>query len=221
MKSKLLVSILVAASCCTLPLIPAKAQSVAIPSAEDVLFDLDSVSLQAASVPDDSSFTQILAFDGAGPVSALPIGPGGDKPVVIMRRGCRESMFAGLNLTDSQYEQLFAIKKSSMTKNAGKAAEMIAAQMDLHDQLLRPEIDKAKATALQSRIDSLRTEIANQHFQDQLAIMNVLTADQRAELRRSMLKRMAGGFGGPHMMGGPHQGMPGPHPGPEGACEHP
>jgi Spy/CpxP family protein refolding chaperone len=147
-----------------------------------------------AEMPDGPDEDILVALGPGGPGMGGPGGPGGHGGM-MMRRG-HGSPFADLNLTDDQYEKLWAIKRDSAGRSAGKFGEMMAAEMQLHDLMLQPEIDRTKIMALQGRVNAIKTELSNERLENKIAAMNVLTAEQRKDLRRNMLQRMSGGWGG-------------------------
>jgi Spy/CpxP family protein refolding chaperone len=118
--------------------------------------------------------------------------------------------FADLNLTDDQYEKLFALHRDNAGKDAAKMGEMMSAQAQMHDLMLQPEIDRARITSLQTRINAIHADLSNAHLEMKMACLSVLTPEQRHDLRRKMLRGMSG-MGGPGM----GHGMPG-HGGPGG-----
>lgn len=144
-----------------------------------------------AEMPDGPDEDAMIAM-GPGPSG---MGGPGRGHMAFMHKMHR-SPFADLNLTDDQYEKLWALKRDSMGKNAAKFGELMGAEMQLHDLLLQPEIDRTKIMALQGRINAAKADLANSRVEDRIATMNVLTAEQRRDLRRKMLERMAGGWGG-------------------------
>lgn len=189
------------------------------PSAEDVLVDLDALNMApemslalGATVPlpmmigieidapdmaDGPDFEIALGDGPPGPPISIAAGPGGGP-------GCP----AGMGLTDDQYEKMFELRKASMARKGPKMAEMMTLHMDLQDQLLKPSVDRSKVLAVQSRINALHAELANQKLEDRLAMADVLTPEQRAQMRHFMLKRMSGcGIAGGSMMGGHHMHM--------------
>lgn len=115
----------------------------------------------------------------------------------LIARGGFAGPLGGLNLTDEQYEKLFALRRDNAGKSAARMGELMSLHMTLQDLMMQPELDRAKITATQSRINALKTELANQRLDDKLAMMSILTADQRREMRRNMLQRMGGFHGGP------------------------
>jgi Spy/CpxP family protein refolding chaperone len=166
----------------TIPLPPPMAAGMP-PLSGDVLF------LAEADGPEED----VLMLAMAPPEAGMAIGHGGMRGFSARRWGHGGGMFAGLNLTDTQLEQLFAIKRDSVGKNSAKMGELASASVQVHDAMLQPTIDRAKITALQGRINALKADLANSKLDNKLAMLNVLTAEQRADLRRNMLQRMGGG----------------------------
>jgi Spy/CpxP family protein refolding chaperone len=106
------------------------------------------------------------------------------------RRG-HASMFKNLNLTDDQYEKLYSIKRETMGQMAGKMGNMATLHMDLKDALLQADLDKSKIQSVQDKINALKTDMANMRLNQHISMLNVLTPEQRKELRLAMIKSSA------------------------------
>lgn len=139
---------------------------------------------------------------GEGPMMMAHMPPGGPGGGGMMWRhhggggGChRGNPFADLNLTDDQYEKLFALRRDTAGNDAGRMGELMKSEMQLHDLMLQPDIDRAKITATQNHINQIKSELANSRLDKKLAMISILTPEQRKQLRQNMLHRMAGPFG--------------------------
>jgi Spy/CpxP family protein refolding chaperone len=192
-------------------------------TAEPMFVDLDDVMAVAPTVPPFPVQIEGAAVEAGGLNMVPPVmvgvsgGPGTDCPMIGPAPGeaaCPimggpmmqammmrmhgghgpEGIFRGLNLSDDQYEKMFALKKSTMAKMGPKMAEMGICEMDLHDMMLQPEADKSKVMDQQARINSLRSEMANVKVESELSMLAILTPEQRKELRRGLLRAMAGGM---------------------------
>lgn len=132
-------------------------------------------------------------------------GPGG--PRMMMRRhsfrgghgGC--PMFGALDLSDDQYEKLYALKNSFLDKVGPKMLEIKTQSRHLKDVMTQPSVDVKAARNMQDKINNLRSDLANLKLDNRIAMMDVLTAEQRKKIRDFVIK---GGRGmhhrGPHPM---------------------
>ena len=130
-------------------------------------------------------------------MAAAPVGDNHDKKDGgggggWSRRG-HGGMFKSLNLTDDQYERLYAIKRESMGQMAGKMGTMATLNMDLKDALLQPDLDKSKIQSVQDKINALKSDMANMRLNHHINMLAVLTPEQRKELRLAMIKSSASG----------------------------
>lgn len=134
-----------------------------------------------------------------GPGGPMGMGVGGGG-----RHHGHHGKFEALNLTDDQYERMYQIKKQTMSRMGAKFSEMMAMHLELQDAMLQPELDKAKLTGIQARINALHADISSIRFDSELSTMAVLTPEQRKDMRRALVKKMAdGGMGGMCGHGGP------------------
>lgn len=101
--------------------------------------------------------------------------------------------FAGLDLSDEQYEKIFALKQDEMVKSAASRANLMAAEVALHDLLLSPTLDTAKIQAAEDHINQLRTQAANARLQNDIARMAVLTPQQREILHKRIVRQVVDG----------------------------
>jgi Spy/CpxP family protein refolding chaperone len=164
MKTAISLSLLVAACITTLAL-PVFAQDSPVP-APDLSTNVDEAAVPSPAEP--------------CPPGDCVMGPG---------MACQPP---SLNLTDEQYEKIFALKRENMSKLGGKFSEVATQEMTLHDLLLQPTIDTAKVQGIQQRINALKAEMANARLQEEIGMMNVLTPEQRHQLRMCLLKHAAG-----------------------------
>jgi Spy/CpxP family protein refolding chaperone len=201
---------------------PAAQENDDVPPSELMMNGDDEPSFFAITIPGEDiamGFPGMSSMDNAAGMGDFGFGHG----------------FAGLNLTDDQYEKLFAIKREGMIRMAAGAGQMMTAHMNLHDLLVQPTLDKAKILAAQNNINTLKTANANARMEQTIAMMSVLTPEQRAELHKRMVHRVVDGMGpmgrmgmgkrggwehhmhGGHAGPGGHTGGPGHHgPGPGG-----
>ncbi len=143
-----------------------------------------------------------------GPLADAPPGPCPFRPEGGGPQCQGEGLPPGVNLSDEQYEKMFAIKRDTFAKLGPKMVELKTGEMDMHDLMSQVTPDKAKIQGIQNRLNGLRAEIANIQLDSQLNSLGVLTAEQRQDLRRAFLK--AAGCMGPCPKGGPRRGPRGP-----------
>jgi Spy/CpxP family protein refolding chaperone len=132
-----------------------------------------------------------------------------------------------LNLTDQQQEQFETLKLKLDRDLIKPQSDLKAARLDLKEIMMQPNIDEKAALKKQDQISSFRADIARIKLQHKIAAGKVLTADQRAQMKK-MHRGMAGlrgrgrgfknacdmmGSGMGPMDGGMmrHQGMGGQH----------
>jgi len=140
--------------------------------------------------------------------------PGGPGPrMMMMRRGL--SMRGGhwgrggcpwlgaLDLSDDQYERIYALKNSFLDKVGPKMLEIRTQERHLKDTMTQPSVDAKAARNMQDKINNLRADVSNIKLDNKLAVLDVLTAEQRKKIRDWMIK----GGRGMHHRGGPHKMM--------------
>jgi Spy/CpxP family protein refolding chaperone len=126
--------------------------------------------------------------------------------------GGRQSMKEKLNLTDEQQKKLETIRYSHRKKAISMRADLEVAQLDL-GRLMRAEPPDGRAINAQiDRLSQLRAGLAKDRVAGMLESREVLTPEQRQQMRemrgagmrrgwmmrRSMHRGMPGGEGGPH-----------------------
>jgi len=162
--------------------------SGAIPAfAQDVDFDVDVVALQ----PDgpDMDFDLLanrpdfgpgfaVATPGAFMGKACPIGGGG--PFSVLQ--------GDLALSDDQAEKLYALKNDFCDKAGPKMLELRTYKRQMKDLMMRPTIDRQQVLALQDKINANKVALCTMKTEKKLNALEVLTTEQRAALRREMIK---------------------------------
>lgn len=151
---------------------------------------------------------EVVQVEDSNILAALPPLPG--QPIAFGRAvggaaaGRAVSPLAALKgdlaLTDEQYEKLFSIKKQFLSDAGPKMLALKSSQRDLRDLLSQPKVDKQKVIDLQSQINTQKGDLANLKLEKKLSGLEVLTEEQRKEIRRQMLKGCMGGGreSGPH-----------------------
>jgi Spy/CpxP family protein refolding chaperone len=105
-----------------------------------------------------------------------------------------------LGLSDSQLEQVAALKDKNRTETAGQKAQLKTLSDQLKLVITKPEINQSEAMQIQSKINDLRSQLSNERLQERMNFMSILTPEQRESLRHRMLVSEAFSFGGAHRM---------------------
>lgn len=182
--------------------------------------------LEASMVPPAELFLASLPPTAGGPTLVADAGHGGHHGLFPKEQA----------LTDDQWEKLYQVSKEFNDKSAPKMFELQQASSSLKDALMAVDVDRSKATSLQNKINGLHGDLASLKLDKKLAMLAVLTPDQRKVLherflkmavmhdfmrghRGMMMRRMHGGGGGACPMGmggggkmhhGGHHGHGGP-----------
>lgn len=191
-----------------------------IPQSEDFLIGL---------APEDMMFNIALPMEFATqPMAAAPgfqavppqFGAAPGRFAGFAGRGCGMGggdCLRGLNLSDEQYEKMYGIKNQFLDQVGPKMLEVRTLERHLKDVLTSPSLDAGKAKSLQSKINALKSDLANAKLENKLAMLDVLTAEQRKEIRERVIK--GGMMGGPGMRRMIHHRMKKFGPGPGGPRE--
>ena len=101
------------------------------------------------------------------------------------------------NLTQEQKDKIFALEQSLRKDVAAFQVDADNVAYELHKVLTASTIDEKKANDLHAKLQDLRTKIANRRFETHLAIMKLLTPDQRKQLADMPRTRGGSAVGGP------------------------
>lgn len=135
----------------------------------------------AGSVSDEtSSFGSSMLQAGDELLAAAP--GGGGAP------GCCQ-----LNLTDDQLEKMVSIKNKMRDAAGPKKLELRSSYRKLQDLLTQSSVNRAEVTALQAKINGLRTDLSNLAIASKLDGIEVLSPDQRQQIRHRYLQRQLRG----------------------------
>jgi Spy/CpxP family protein refolding chaperone len=127
--------------------------------------------------PGPSPFMCGPGFAGPGP------GPGG--------------FMHGLNLSDEQSEKLMLMHDQMEEKVAAKRAELMSLHHKMALALFEATVDKSKVMGIQDRINQLQTELAGIGVNFALDFSELLTAEQRKQMRQMSVKGGPGPCGPP------------------------
>ncbi|MBS1999808.1 MAG: Spy/CpxP family protein refolding chaperone [Cyanobacteria bacterium SZAS LIN-2] len=111
-------------------------------------------------------------------------------------------------LTDDQYEKLYAIKEDLMDQMGPKMVQSHSLGRKLKDTLSASNIDTKQAQDLQNKISALKADMSNLKIDSLIKMAQVLTPEQRKELRMKMIKASLGGH---HRHHGHHWGFGSSH----------
>jgi Spy/CpxP family protein refolding chaperone len=101
------------------------------------------------------------------------------------------------SLSDSQLEKLRTLKDQAKLDTAQRKAQLKVYKHELFDLISKPSVDKEAALSLNTKINALKTELSNARLNFMLAAGDILTPEQKEQMRHRMLKRsvMGGKFG--------------------------
>lgn len=116
-----------------------------------------------------------------------------DEGPKAMFKSCRPpGPLSQLKLTDEQLEKIHTISE----KHADKIMPMVGESMRLKhkqmDLISSAGLDKQAVLELQSKLNKLHNEIADEHLAEMLEVDGVLTVEQKKDLRRSFLQHNRG-----------------------------
>ena len=129
---------------------------------------------------------------------AAPGGPGGPR-MMMMRRGYGGMRgghwgrggcpwLGALDLSDDQYEKIYALKNSFLDKVGPKMLEIRTQERHLKDAMTQSSVDAKAARRMQDTINNLRADVSNIKLDNKLAVLDVFTAEQRKKIRDWMIK---------------------------------
>ncbi len=126
-------------------------------------------------------------------------GPGHEGPWGHRHNGMLGALQGPLAVTDDQYEKLYSLKNQYLDTVGPKALQMGQLSRKLKDTLCSSSLDAKAAADLGSRINGLKSEIAQAKMDRMIASAQVLTSDQRKALHDRMIRHaVEGGHGGMH-----------------------
>jgi protein CpxP len=99
-----------------------------------------------------------------------------------------ERLFEELDLTEAQVEQIRSLRQAARDEMQDLHETLWTERETLHD-LMAGEATEAELRAKHDEIQTLHREVADQRFENMLAVREVLTPEQRAELGQLMEQR--------------------------------
>ena len=94
-----------------------------------------------------------------------------------------------LGLTDEQMSQLVSLKSEYEINIAKQKAELQANMKKMILLMTAPKVDDKAILSLNEKINSLKTSLADARVNQMLNVMNVMTPEQREQMRHHMLIR--------------------------------
>jgi Spy/CpxP family protein refolding chaperone len=105
---------------------------------------------------------------------------------------------ARMNLSDAQLEKMGSLKNKYADSTSAEKAQLGTLFRQMKDVISKPEIDRAQAVALQSKINAVKDDLSTARLNLKLDEIAVLTPDQREQIHHRMLEREAFGGGQRH-----------------------
>lgn len=155
-----------------------------------IRFWVSAAVLMLALVPASAALAQPGLSDGddAGPREA---GRGRGGPGSFERGG----PFAGLDLTDAQQEKLKALREQGRTEGTALRKEMLRLRTEMRAAMLEDRPDRRRIVALAERIGGVQTKLGVHRAEQRLAMLDVLTPEQRDLWLTRPHRGPGGGFG--------------------------
>jgi len=117
-------------------------------------------------------------------------------PAVSQAQRCQiMGMADKLKLTDQQIEQLQTNAMANHKEMIQIKADLEKARLELKEIMLAKQIDKKTALKKQEAISAIKANIAQKRLVNKIDRLSLLTADQRATMRKSMMRRGHKGHG--------------------------
>jgi Spy/CpxP family protein refolding chaperone len=92
-----------------------------------------------------------------------------------------------LGLTDEQLLKISTMKDQYRLSSAGQRAETKVLSDQLKNVLTAPQLDKAQALSIQSKLNDVKDKLSNEKLQFRIDFMSVLTPEQKEIVRHKML----------------------------------
>ncbi len=105
--------------------------------------------------------------------------------------------------TDEQLEKIHAVRTKYGDGNAVRMAELEKLRHQIFDGLGQQTVDKSQVLALQGKINELEAAAGIDRAQMMIEMHDILSPEQRQQMRRHMLTHEGPGFGSERM---PHPG---------------
>jgi Spy/CpxP family protein refolding chaperone len=110
-------------------------------------------------------------------------------PALSMAQDCRILQRADdLELTDQQVEQLQAAAMAQHKEMIQMRADFQKANLEMRELMMVEKIDRAKVLKKSDEISALKAKMTKKRLEGRLDRLNLLTDDQRAKLRKDMMR---------------------------------
>ena len=115
---------------------------------------------------------------------------------------------SGVKLSDEQVEKLAELKGDGMVDFAERGADMIPRMRNIAAAFSKPTIDKDEVRKIHKEMQAKRNQMADEFVERMLSAAEILTPEQRKQLRMHMLRSSLGFGGDEHDEHPPEQGPP-------------
>jgi len=129
----------------------------------------------------------VPSFAQSAPSEELAAMPVLDSPAVNAFGG-EGATRVKVQFTDEQKEKLYEMKNKLLTESGPKKLALKEQQRQLKDLLTKETIDRKAIQDTQSKINSLRTDLANVHLAFRMDMQEQLTPEQRKAMRYRGMK---------------------------------
>ena len=119
---------------------------------------------------------------------------------MLARGGHLFAAFERLDLSDAQKEKLRQIRRSAPAALMPKKQAVMEARMDLHDLMNKEQMDSGAARKAHEKVQQARNALESAQFDLRLQARDVLTPEQRKQLRKDLRPGAAWEKGGAHGM---------------------
>jgi Spy/CpxP family protein refolding chaperone len=99
---------------------------------------------------------------------------------------------AGVQLSDEQVEKLAELRGDGMVERAGAGADMLPRLRDIAGALAKPDIDKDEVRRIHKEMQAKRNQLADEFVERLLGAAEILTAEQRKQVRLHLLRESLG-----------------------------
>ncbi|MGD9681290.1 MAG: Spy/CpxP family protein refolding chaperone [Candidatus Obscuribacterales bacterium] len=113
-----------------------------------------------------------------GPMGGSKCGPGG--------------LLSELHLSEEQLLNVAALKGKTLSKIAHAKLELMELKKEAFKELLQPKVDRAKFSSLTEKIKAQKSQCVDLMSENLIAFSEVLTPEQKAKLRLSIVKKFLG-----------------------------
>jgi Spy/CpxP family protein refolding chaperone len=139
----------------------------------------DAAALMLVLVPASAALAQPGSSDDVRAPGEAGRGRGG--PGFLERMGRERGPFAGLDLSDAQQAQLEEIRKKGAAAGTSLRKQAMRLRNEMHGEMLQDQPDRRKIVRIAEQIGAVRTKLGVHRAEQHLAMLDVLTPEQRDE----------------------------------------